>query len=126
MQELNFKQVVIHKLISLNKKGEITFSTESVNENLEIIKIEVQGNLDKLKKTSKLYEITAYILLAVLLIVSFIKVLDISKWPDLNKAGFLILFTATTSLNAFHQKNKVERLKMQLMLLDILEKFSVK
>ncbi len=126
MQELDLKQVIIHKLISLNKKGEITFSAESANENLEIIKIELQGNLDKLEKTSKIYEIAAYILLAILLIVSFIKVLDISKWPDLNKAGLLILFTATTSLHAFHQKNKVERLKMQIMLLDILEMFSSK
>lgn len=118
------KQLVIDKLLALNTKGDKAITIESLTGNVEITKSKVQESLNQVSKHVKFYEIGAYILLSIVLVVSFIKALGISEFPDLNKGGLLIISTATFSLRTFEIKKKIEIHKMRIMLLEILESFN--
>ncbi len=124
MEANTTKQLVIDKLLSLNSKVDKAITIESLTGNLEITKSKVQDSLDQVSKHIKFYEIGAYILLSIVLVVSFIKALGISEFPDLNKGGLLIISTATFSLRTFEIKKKIEIHKMRIMLLEILESFN--
>ncbi len=124
MEATTSKQLVIDKLLSLNTKVDKALTLDSLTGNLEITKSKVQDSLDQVSKHKKFYEIGTYILLSIVLVVSFIKALGISEFPDLNKGGLVILSTATFSLKTFEIKKKIEIHKMRIMLLEILESFN--
>ena len=124
MDTITSKQLVIDKLLSLNTKVDKALTLDSLTGNVEITKSKVQDSLDQVSKHIKFYEIGTYILLSIVLVVSFIKALGISEFPDLNNGGLVILSTATFSLRTFELKKKIEIHKMRIMLLEILESFN--
>jgi len=122
MQTLDLKGDLIKQLIELNKNKEFISNADFQNINWKSLKSEIQQNLDKLKSTSKIYDVAAYILLTITGVISFLKVLDVVNMPDLNKGALLILLTVTNATVAFSQKIKISRLEKQFLLIDILEK----
>ena len=126
MQVVDIRQDLIGRLVKLNKKNAVLISADSINIRLKNLKLEIQENLDKLKSSTKIFEILAYFLLTITGIFSFIKVLDLSSWPDLNKGALLILLTVTNAFTAFTQKLRIEKLEKQILLLEILEQIDSK
>ena len=122
MQILDIRQDLISQLKKLNKKKEFSSIAEFKNLNWRDLKIEIQKNLNKLKSTSRIYDILAYVLLTITGVISFLKVLDLGNMPDLNKGALLILLTVTNAVMAFSQKIRIGRLEKQFLLIDILEK----
>ena len=122
MQTLKIRQDLISRLIKLDNKNGFLNPSETVNLDWTSLKTDIQNNAGRLKSITKIYEVIALILLTVVGVVSFMKVLDLGTWPDLNKGSLLILLTVTNTLTAFSQKIKIERLEKQILLLDILEK----
>lgn len=120
------RQEIIDKLIQLDPKKEFSISNEMIDGNWKNLKAAIHHNLDKLKSSTKMYLILAYILLAITGIFSAIKVFDSSSWPDLNKGALIILFTVTNSIVAFRQKLSIERMEKQILLLDILVRIEEK
>lgn len=122
MQTLDIRQDLINRLIKLNKKVMFLLPSDTASVNWTSLKLDIQENLNKLKSTTKILGITAYILMTITGVISFMKVLGEGSWPDLNKGALLILFTVTNTLTAFTQKLRIERLEKQILILDILEK----
>ena len=125
MQTLSIRQDLISRLIQLNKKNKFLLPDDTSNVDWASVKTSFQDNLSKLKYGVRIFEILAYILLAITAVMSFIKVMGETTWPDLNKGALLILLTVTNAFTAFTQKIRIERLEKQILLLDILEKMDV-
>jgi len=122
MQTLDIRQDLITRLIKLNNKITFLLQSDTVNVNWTSLKFDIQENINKLKSTTKILEITSYLLLTITGVISIMKVLGEGSWPDLNKGALLILLTVTNTITAFSQKLRIERLEKQILLLDILEK----
>jgi len=65
------------------------------------LKVNIQQNLDKLKKTAKVHEILAYILMAITGVLVSIKLISDKGGLDLNKGSLLILLTVSNMFSAF-------------------------
>jgi len=126
MQTLEIRQDLISRLIKLDKNYMFLRPAETVNLNWTNLKTGIQKNVNRLKSSTKVYEIVSFFLLTVVGIISFMKVLDLGSWPDLNKGALLILLTVTNSMIAFSQRIKIQRLEKQILLLDILERIDAK
>ncbi len=122
MRTSDIRKDLIGQLKELNMEKAFLPDTALHNINWASLKIESQQNLDKLKSSSKIYQILAYILLTITGVISFLKVLDLGNTPDLNKAALLILLTVTNALVAYRQRIKIERLEKQFLLIGMLEK----
>ena len=122
MQTLDIRKDLVDQLRKLNKGKELLPIAEIQNSDWASLKIETQQNLDKLKSSSKIYEIIAYVLLTITGVISFMKVLDLGNTPDLNKGALLILLTVTNAIVAFSQKIRIVKLEKQFLLIDILGK----
>lgn len=121
MQTANIKEYLIFELRKLNRDKENLLMVEIKNENWTSLKLEVQQNLNRLKRSSKVYVVVAYVLLAITGVVSFMKVLDIPNTPDLNKGALLVMLTVTNAIVAFSQKIRIGQLEKQLLLIHILD-----
>ena len=121
MQATDIRQHLIDRLIGLNKKNKYLLSAETTNVDWGNLKVDIQQNLDKLKKSAKVYEILAYIMMAVTGVLALIKLFSDNGGPDLNKGSLFIFLTVSIMFSAFSQRLQVERLEKQILLLDILE-----
>lgn len=124
METLIIRQELIDRLVQLNKKNKFLLSADTSNVDWSNLKLDIQENLDKLKKGAKIYEILAYILMTITGVVALIKLFS-DNGPDLNKGALLIFLTVSNMFSAFSQRIRVERLEKQILLLDILEKMNV-
>ena len=121
MQTLDIRQDLIKRLIGLNKRHKHLLSADTTHVDWSNVKVDIQQSLHKLKKSAKVYEIIAYIMMAFIAVIASIKLFGISTGPDLNKGAFFIFLTVTNTFSAFSQRLRVERLEKQILLLDILE-----
>ena len=125
MQTIDIRQDLVQRLISLNKKHKYLLSVDTTRVDWSNLKVDIQNNLNSLKKSAKVYEILAYILLGITAVIAFIKVFgDNNTGPDLNKGALFIFLTVTNTFSAFSYKLRVERLEKQILLLDLLEKMN--
>ena len=123
MQPIDIRQDLVQRLISLNKKHKYLLSVETTQVDWNL-KVDIQNNLNSLKKSAKVFKILAYILLGITAVIAFIKVFGHNTGPDLNKGALFIFLTVTNTFSAFSYKLRVERLEKQILLLDLLEKMN--
>lgn len=125
MQTINIRRDLVQRLISLNKKHKYLLSVDTNQVDWSNLKVDIQNNLKSLKKSAKVYEILAYILLGITAVIAFIKLFgDNNTGPDLNKGALFIFLTVTNTFSAFSYKLRLERLEKQILLLDLLEKMN--
>lgn len=92
METLIIRQKLIDRLVQNNKKNKFLLSADTSNVDWSNLKLEIQQNLDKLKKGAKTYEILSYILMAITGVIALIKLFTDSG-PDLNKGAFCFFST---------------------------------
>lgn len=121
MQTVTIKQDLIDKLVKLSKRTKISFATDT-NANWTNLKIDIQQQLSKLKRNVKAYDTIVYIMMAVTLIITFIKVVGDNIGPNLNQGWLFFFLTVSNMFTAFSLKLRIEKLEKQVLLLEILEK----
>lgn len=121
MKTIHIKKELVDRIVSLNKKQKFQLSADIDKVDWNTLKVEIQKDVDKIKKSAKVYEILAYSMMAIVAIGIIIKLFGINDGPDLNKGALFIFLTVTSMFSAFSQRLRIERLEKQVLLLDMLE-----
>ncbi len=122
MPTLSIRTELLTQLHELNKRNKFLPTTDFRNLDVHGFKMEIQKKLAHLKSISRIYNVIAFILLAVTGVTSFMKVLELNTTMDLNKGALLIFLTVTSAIVAFGQQLRIAQLEKQFILIEILEK----